>query len=378
MTAHATLNASSADRWLHCPPSVRLTEGLPDASSSFAEEGTLAHAIAESALHYYKDNGKLDGYKVPTAMRKHPFFYESMLDDVMPYIEYVVDTLEAKDKAAFLEIESRLDFSEWVPEGFGTGDAVIACNDTLEIIDLKFGKGKVVDAEENPQIMLYGLGALVANAYIYDIEKVRMTIVQPRLDHITTYTLSADALTDWANTVVRPLAQLAFAGQGVTSAGKWCQWCKIRSTCRVRAEALMQVADKRQKAVLTDSELSEVLSKASEIKAWLDGVEEAVTQRLMDGEAISGWKLVEGRSNRKIKDAEALEVVLTKDYAPQEVLKPQELLPLTALEKLIGKKKFMENYGDFIYKPKGKPTLVPESDKRPALGSPEADFNFED
>lgn len=382
MAKHALLSASSASRWLNCPKSVRLTEDIPDGeSSSFAAEGTLAHAIAEDYLREYA-TGKgrtVEDYVVPERFKGNPLFYDGMYQDVTPYLEYVVSTFEGKSRVATLDIEARLDFSKYVPSGFGTGDAVIIDNGTLEICDLKFGKGVLVEAENNPQIMLYGLGALHAYDYIFDIRNVKMTIVQPRLDHVASFVLSADELRDWGNNTVSPIAKLAYNGQGDQKAGEWCRWCKIKATCKARAEKQGQTVAMMAEAELTDDQICQILTASAEIKAWLSDIESHTVQRLSDGETLPGWKLVEGRSNRKIKEPEALaEKLLNCGVDAARIYKPQELQSLTALEKAVGKARFNELCGEYVYKPQGKATLVPESDKRPALGSVENDFNFEE
>ncbi|MDO4281327.1 MAG: DUF2800 domain-containing protein [Peptococcaceae bacterium] len=375
MAAHALLSASSAARWLHCPPSVRLTEKLPDTASRYAAEGTLAHAMAEDMLRAFIAGKR---WRLTKRFKNDPLFYEGMAEDVRPYVDYVEDAFAAAGKGAALDVEARLDFSEVVPQGFGTGDAVITAPGRLEIVDLKFGKGVVVDAEDNPQIMLYGLGALLAYDFIYDIGEIRMTIVQPRLDHVSSFAMSADALRRWSEDVVRPRAKLAYAGEGERAAGDWCRWCKIKASCRVRAQAMLAVADKRTRAQLTDTELSEILAQREAIKNWLTDVEGGVMDRLLRGESLAGWKLVEGRSNRKVCDADGLAEALTARYSADEIYKPRELKTITALEKLHGKKAFAEDFAAYIEKPPGKPTIAPESDKRPAIGTPETQFEFED
>lgn len=382
MAKHALLSASSASRWLNCPKSVRLTEDIPDGeSSSFAAEGTLAHAIAEDYLREYA-TGKgrtIEDYTVPEKFKGNPLFYEGMYQDVTPYLEYVTEAFESKSRVATLDIEARLDFSKYVPSGFGTGDAVIIDNGTLEICDLKFGKGVLVEAENNPQIMLYGLGALHVYDYIFDIKKVKMTIVQPRLNHIASFVLSADELRDWGNNTVSPIAKLAYNGQGDQKAGEWCRWCKIKATCKARAEKQGQTVAMMAEAELNDEQICQILTASAEIKAWLSDVEANIVQRLSDGGSLTGWKLVEGRSNRKIKEPEALaDKLLNCGVDASHIYKPQELQSLTVLEKAVGKARFNELCGEYVYKPQGKATLVPESDKRPALGSVENDFNFEE
>lgn len=379
MGAHALLSASSAARWLNCPRSVRLTENIKDEGSSvYAAEGTLAHAVAENALQWYKDHGSLKGWRVPRKLKDSDLWYDGMKDDVLPYVEYVIETFESRSAAAALDIESRLDFSEYVPGGFGTGDAVIVDDGYVEIIDLKFGKGVPVEADHNPQTMLYGLGALAAYDYIYSIDMVRMTIVQPRLDHITTFEMASTDLIYWAETTVEPIARLAYEGQGEQKAGDWCRWCKLKATCKVRAQSLLAITEKRNQAELSDAEISEILAARDAIKRWLTDIEDEVMDRLTAGGKLAGWKLVEGRSNRKINEPEQLAACLLEYYPEDLIFRPKELKTLTDLEKLVGKKRFADEFGEFVYKPDGKPTLVPESDKRPALHSPEAEFEFEE
>lgn len=374
MAAHALLSASSAARWLNCPRSVRLTEHIPDEGSSvYAAEGTLAHAVAESMLGHFKAHSSLKGWK-PDKFHGVELWYDGMAGDVMPYVEYVIQASEG----ATLDLETRLDFSAYVPGGFGTGDAVICADGVLEIVDLKFGKGVPVDADHNPQLMLYGLGAYLAYDYIFDIHTVRMTIVQPRLDHITTFEMPAEDLLEWAENTVKPIAQMAYNGDGTIKAGDWCRWCKIKATCKTRAETLKAITDKRHKEELSDADISEILAARDSIKRWLTDIEDAVKERLNAGGKLDGWKLVEGRSNRKINDPEQLAACLMEYYPAELIYRPQELKTLTDLEKLVGKKNFADEFGDFIYKPEGKPTLVPESDKRPALHSAEAEFEFEE
>ncbi|MFP5522323.1 DUF2800 domain-containing protein [Peptococcus simiae] len=370
--AHALLSASSADRWLHCPASVRLTEGMADKGSSYAAEGTLAHAMAEEDLRAFMEARDPDF----SWHRQQPYFYRGMEEDIKLYTDYVKETFLAG--AEELAIEQRLDFSEYVPGGFGTGDAVILSQGAVEIIDLKFGKGVPVSPIKNPQLMLYGLGAYLANDWLFDIDTVRMTIVQPRLDFLDTYEVSAGMLTEWARETVTPQAKLAYAGKGDLQAGSWCRWCKIKNTCRARASQHLEFYQSKSAGPeLNTAEIADVLAQVDAIKAWLADIETGATETLTAGGEIPGWKLVEGRSNRKITDPEAMAEALKKVYAAEEIYKPQELKTLTALEKLVGKKAFASDYGQYVTKPPGKPTLAPESDKRPALNSPENEFTFE-
>lgn len=376
-TKHALLGASSAARWLHCPPSVRLTEKIEDQASVYAAEGSLAHEIAESQLRWYDDNGDLTGWEVPDKLKNNDLYYPGMVEDVAPYVDYVIKAYESSGPEAFLDIETRLNYSDYVPEGFGTGDALIIGGGTLEIVDLKFGKGVPVDAEKNPQIMLYGLGGLLAYDFIYDVDTVKMTILQPRLDHVTSYTMTASDLYDWAAHTVQPIAALAYAGEGERATGDWCRWCKIKATCSKRAAELLKAADLMAQEELSDDQISAVLSLADDIKGWLSDLESYALSSALKGETIPGWKVVEGRSNRKIKDADELAEALLEEYSESDIFKPTELKSLTELEKIVGKKTMGERYGEYIYKPEGKPTLVPETDKRPTYSLVENQFDFE-
>ena len=374
---HALLGASSAARWLHCPPSVRLTEKIEDQASVYAAEGSLAHEIAESQLRRYADTGDLKGWAMPDKLKDNRLYYPGMVEDVASYVEYVIKAFESAGPGAVLEIETRLNYSDYVPEGFGTGDALIIGGGTLEIVDLKFGKGVPVDAEKNPQIMLYGLGGLLAYDFIYDVENVKMTIIQPRLDHVTSYTMTAPDLYDWAAQTVQPIAALAYAGEGERATGEWCRWCKIKATCAKRAAELLKAADLMEQQELSDDQISAVLSLADDLKGWLSDVEGYALSSALKGETIPGWKVVEGRSNRKIKDTEELAYALLEEYSESEIYKPTELKSLTDLEKIVGKKTMAERYGEYIYNPEGKPTLVPETDKRPTYSLVENQFDFE-
>jgi len=360
MRKHAILSASGAHRWLNCPPSARLEEHFPDEPSPYAEEGTKAHKIAEGIL--------LDKIDEPADETNEMFEYVSR------YVEVV---LEKWIPGAQLYVEQRLDFSPWVPEGFGTGDAVIVSDDVLEIIDLKYGKGVQVDAEGNPQLRLYALGAYNEFGALYDFQTVRMTIVQPRLDHVSTEELSLDELLAWGERI-KPIAQQAYEGKGEFKAGPHCRFCKARRTCRARAEANLELAryEFRKPELLSIEEVAEILAQAEELAAWAKDVKEyALTQAYRHGVKFPGWKVVEGRSTRKITDEAALaERLAAEDIDPyKKVLKG-----ISELEKEMGRKRFAELAADLIEKPPGKPTLVPESDKRPEINSAVLDFKKEE
>ena len=381
MGAHAILSPSGAHRWMHCPPSAQLEKRFPDERSDYAAEGTFAHRVADLRLSRAIANTlKPSIYKKQLAELKKDSWYSTALEEyVEAYVAQVTEiflTAKKQCKDTLVLLEQRLDFSEWVPGGFGTGDVVIISDDTLEVIDLKYGKGVPVSAEDNPQTRLYGLGAIRTYQMLYDFSKVRLTIIQPRLDSISTEELTVDELIAWADEQVKPKAAQANAGKGEFCAGDHCRFCRARATCRARAEHNMELVkyDFQDAFLLTPSEIAEILGKAEELVRWASDVKEhALDQAINHGEKFPGWKLVEGKSNRKYSDEEAVAQTLIKaDYKEDAIYKPKELLGITALEKEVGKKKFSQLLGELIIKPSGKPTLVPESDKRPEINSTDA------
>lgn len=369
---HAKLSASGAYRWLACPPSAMLEAELPESTSSYAEEGTRAHDLAE---------GKLTAW---IKHKKRPRAEDAEMEEAVGrYVDVVLERYaEAVDHSpdAVLLVEQRLDFSPWVPEGFGTGDAVIIADDTLEVVDLKYGKGVPVSAKGNPQMRLYALGAYHTYGSLYDFAKVRMTIVQPRLDSVDTDELTVEELLGWAKDEVKPKAQTAWEGGGDFAAGDHCKFCKLRATCRARAEKNMELAafDFAPAPTLSVEEVADILKKADELATWAKDVQaHALDQAENHGVRYPGWKLVEGRSNRKITDEEEAARKLVSDGYDEDEIWRKSLQTITALEKLVGKKKLGELLADQITKPAGKPVLVPEDDKRPEMSSvagAQADF----
>lgn len=361
---HAILSASSANRWLHCTPSARLEEGIADQASAFAAEGTVAHAKGEEKL-----NNWLAGHG-----RKKVKCEDGEMDEATTdYRNYVIEVFsEEKDRCpdAKLFVEVQEDLSKWIPEGFGTSDAVIVSDNTLHVIDLKYGKGVAVNATDNPQLKLYAAGAMNLYEMLYDFNKVKLHIFQPRIDNINTYELTTDELHAWLEQEVKPKAQLAFNGEGTTQPGEWCRFCKVKSQCKARAKRNLEIADqeKRLKALLlTDDEVADLLPQMKEIQEWCKDVQEFALDQAMQGTKYKGFKLVEGTSRRKITDQnDALEKLQRAGFEYTAVTQTK-LKGLTDLEKLVGKKAFTELMGDTIEKPPGAPTLVPESDKRPEL-----------
>lgn len=369
-TKHAVLSASSSHRWLACPPSAVECAKLPDISSEFAKQGTDAHSLCE--------------YKVLTALgrpaadptKELTYFDEEMAECADEYAQFVMEQLAiAKQtcKDPLVLIEQHLNFSQWVPEGFGTGDCVIVADDMLTVIDYKHGLGVLVNAEKNSQMMCYALGALQLFDGIYDISQIAMTIFQPRRDNVSTYTIAKEELLAWAETVLKPAAELASKGEGDYTAGEHCRFCKIKATCRKRAEYNLEMAryDFAVPSTLRDEELEAVLAKVDELVSWAGDVKEYALHAALQGKTWHGWKLVEGRANRRYVNDEAVAAaVLEKGYDPYE----KKLLGITAMTHRLGKKQFDELLSGLIEKPQGKPVLVPETDKRPAMHTASEEF----
>lgn len=373
MGKHALLSASSSHRWLSCPPSARLCESYQDKPSEYAQEGTSAHALCEYKLQ------KALGIPATDPTEHLSFYNEEMENCAEMYATYVMEQVESAKmncKDPVILIEQRLDFSRYVPEGFGTGDCVIIADGIMSVVDYKHGKGILVESEKNPQMMCYAIGALELFDGIYDIEKVNMTIFQPRRENISIYSLSKDELYEWAESVLAPTAKLAFEGGGDYKAGDHCQFCKAKATCRKRAEYNLELAryDFAMPDTLEDEEIAVILTKVDELTAWASDIKEYALQSAISGKEWTGFKLVEGRSNRKYTDETAVaEAVKKAGYNPYE----EKLLGITAMTGILGKKKFEEILGGLITKPQGKPTLVPESDKRPAMNTAKDDFKEE-
>lgn len=367
---HAVLSASSSHRWLQCPPSALLCSKAGDTTSEFAIQGTDAHSLCE--------------YKLKTALGQESsdptenltYFNEEMEDCADMYVQYVMEQLAAVQKTCkdpLVLVEQRLDFSRWVPQGFGTGDCVIVADGVLSITDMKFGCGLLVEAERNPQLMCYALGALDLFDGIYDIEQVSMTIFQPRRENISTYTIPKEELLSWADNTLKPTAQLAAKGEGEFKAGEHCRFCKVKAICRKRAEYNLELAryDFTMPSTLEDEEIEAILSKADMLVSWASDVKEYALQQAVSGKEWHDWKIVEGRSNRRYVNEHAVaETVEKAGFDPYE----HKVLGITAMTKLLGKTKFEDMLSGFIEKPQGKPTLVPMSDKRPAIHTAANDF----
>ena len=367
---HAVLSASSANRWINCPPSARLCENYDDKSSDYAAEGTDAHAICE-----YKLKNAL-GIDATDPTENLTWYNEEMNECAEGYASYILELVEkAKQTCSdpVVLIEQRVDFSRWVPEGFGTADCIVIADGVMNVVDYKHGKGVEVCAAENPQMMLYALGALEIFDGIYDIDEIYMTIYQPRKSNISVSVIEKDELLEWAQNGLIYKAKLAYEGQGEFHCGEWCRFCKAKAECRERAAANMEIAryEFQKPALLNDDEIAEILGRIDELTAWASDIKEYALKQAINGKEWIGWKLVEGRSNRKyINDNAVAKVVEDAGFDPYE----HKVLGITAMQKMLGKAKFNELLGDFIEKPQGKPTLVPESDKRPAINTAKNDF----
>lgn len=360
---HAKLSASSAHRWMNCNPSANLEREFADRSSEAAAEGSAAHALCEHKLR------KALKMRSTRPVSKYDSDEMEMYTD--SYVEFVLEQIEvAKQHCAdpFVLIEQRLDFSCYVPDGFGTGDCLIVADKLLHIIDFKYGLGVLVDAEENPQMMLYALGALRLFDALYDIDTISMSIFQPRRENVSTWTITVAELEEWAEQTLRPKAELAFKGEGEFKPGPWCTFCKAAVKCRARAEEKLALAryEFAKPPLLTDEEIEDILSRLDDLTKWANEIAAyAQDAAINHGKQWNGFKLVEGRSIRKYTDETA--VITAATAAGYRDIFKKSLIPITEMEKLMGKKTFAEVLGGLVIKPQGKPTLVPASDKRPAI-----------
>ena len=360
---HAKLSASSAHRWMNCNPSANLEREFADRTSEAAAEGSAAHALCEHKLR------KALKMRSTRPVSKYDTDEMEMYTD--SYVEFVLEQIDvAKQHCAdpFVLIEQRLDFSCYVPDGFGTGDCLIVADKLLHIIDFKYGLGVLVNAEENPQMMLYALGALQLFDALYDIDTISMSIFQPRRENVSTWTITVAELKEWAEKILRPKAELAFKGEGEFNPGPWCTFCKAAVKCRARAEEKLALAQYEfaKPPLLTDEEIEDILSRLDDLTKWANEIAAyAQDAAINHGKQWNGFKLVEGRSVRKYSDEAA--VVAAATAAGYRDIYKKSLISITEMEKLMGKKTFTEVLGGLVIKPQGKPTLVPASDKRPAI-----------
>lgn len=375
---HALLSPSAAHRWMNCTAAPLLEKDVEDKGSTFAEEGTLAHAYCAKKLKEFLGLS-VDEEKAEIAQLDEQYHSGEMDEYTDTYKTIVLEKFNAaraKTKDAQLLVEVKLDFSHYVPDAFGTSDAIIIADGVMEVIDFKYGKGVKVSAVENPQMMIYALGAWDLFNFEYDIRKVRMTIVQPRIDNLSEFELDAADLINWAVDELQPKANEAYAG-GKQKPGNWCQFCKVKANCKALSSMCIeaQQANPDPRKISKEVMESTILPLLSTFKTWLTGVEEYSLEQALSGVQYQGFKIVEGRSIRKITDQTAVMELLGKEgFAKEAYIKPTELRSITDLEKLIGKKRFGAICAEYINKPQGKPTLVPESDKRPAFNQAADDF----
>ena len=370
MAKHAVLSASSSERWINCPPSARLCEAYENKGSDYAAEGTDAHTLCEYRLK------QALGIPTEDPIENLSWYNEEMEECAAGYAAYVVELLETAKQTCsdpVVMIEQRVDFSRWVQEGFGTADCILIADGVLNIVDYKHGKGVEVSAEGNTQLSLYSLGALEIFDGIYDIDRVCVHIFQPRKSNVVSSMMDKTDLYQWADTELTEKAQLAYEGQGSFSCGEWCRFCKAKAECRERAEANLALAryEFQSPALLNDEEIADILGKVDTLTAWASDVKEYALQQAISGKEWTGWKLVEGRSNRKYtSEAAVATTVEGAGFDPYE----RKVLGVTAMQKMLGKTRFEELLAPYIEKPQGKPTLVPESDKRPAMNTAKNDF----
>lgn len=371
---HARCSPSALNRILNCPPSLVLGEQFAEEESGYAAEGTAGHALAE---HLIKKH-----LKQRTKRPVSDYYSDDLLEAVDEYVSYVIGEIEEAKRICtqpIFSVEQRVDVSDYVADCFGTADMVIVTDKVAHIIDLKLGRGVVVDATENPQLMTYGLGVLEMAEMLYDIETVKLTIFQPRVNNFSDWEIAPDKLKAWGEEVLKPRGAMALVGAGEFQAGSWCRFCRARNQCRARAEEFLRLAkmEFRQPALLSDDEIAEVLKVSDELAKWAADIYAfAQDEAIVHGKQWKGYKLVEGRSNRKYtSDAEVEQAAKAAGYT--DIYK-QSLIGVTEMERLMGKQEFARVLGSLVYKPTGKVTLVPESDKRAAITKTTAAADFQE
>lgn len=388
--SHALLSASGASRWINCTPSARLEDeyGEKNGSSVWAEEGTLAHELSELyiARDVLKTISEDEFISKFDAIESNELFSDEMLEVVPIYTDYCAGQLaeaQTQNGMAVMQIEQKLDLTEYVPESFGTADCIIINDGLMEVIDLKYGKGIPVHADWNKQLMLYGLGALRIYEGLYNIDNVKLTIVQPRINNISSFLISVSELRKWAEEELKPAAELAFAGEGELNAGDWCRFCAVRNKCRKLYEQQIEIAKHEFAApeLLTDEEIADIVRRVPKLVEWANSMlEYAQSKAVNDNKQWPGLKLVEGVSRRKwLNEEEASNAILDRfPEISEDQIYDMKFKSISAVEKLIGKKRFTEALSDVVIKPQGKPALVPIDDKRPAIGYSQAQIDFKE
>lgn len=371
MAAHALLSASSSHRWLHCTGAPRLEATFEDTTSVYAKEGTLAHELCELKLKSYTTPMAKGAYtRALNKLKKNELWHDEMDETTEVYLDYVKSVLLSYKISPAVIIEKRVDFSVYVPEGFGTADCLILAGDTLHVIDYKHGKGVVVDADHNPQMMLYALGAMHDYSLLYSFKTIKMAIVQPRVNNISEFEISSEELKEWGETVVKPKAQEAYAEDGHTfEAGEWCGFCRAKKQCKARCEAnaALHSATQQDPRLISYEELGRYLSVGQDLESWFKDLKEYALSESLKGENVPGWKAVEGRGSRSFVDGDVAIKTLIDAGIDESILYERKVLTLAQIEKTLGKTEFNTLVGEQVIKNPGKPTLVVDTDKRPRI-----------
>lgn len=372
MAKHALLSASGAHRWLECTPSAQLELQFPQSTSEYAEEGTAAHELCELTARYWLGEiSEAEYANQRDELAKGKYYNAEMQECANDYAKFVAEkTAAARETCedAFTALEVRVDFSKYVKDGFGTGDCIIVSDNVLEIIDFKYGKGVRVEAAGNPQMKLYALGAYLEYNTLFDIDSVRMTIFQPRLSGVqSSDEITVKELLEWAEKYVKPRAKLAYRGEGeFAPSEEVCKFCRAKAQCKARADKNLKLFDEAPDILLlTPEDAGKILEQAGDIQSWLADLESLVSSTLLAGQPVEGWKMVEGRSNRRFADELKVVAAMKSAGYDESLLYERKLITLTQMEKDFGKKAVAETLGELIVKPQGKPTLAPAKDKRP-------------
>ncbi len=387
--AHALLSASSAKKWIHCPPSARLEESIPDEDSIYAKEGTLAHSICELKLSKLFTDKNMTERTYKGRLKKllgNELYQPEMEGFTDEYVDYISHIAFGFPAVPFIRIEETVHYSNWAPEGFGTIDCLIIYGGDMHVIDFKYGKGVPVNARNNYQMMLYALGAYQEDGFLFDIKNVHLHIVQPRIPNNSSWDTTMEELLVWGETVIKPVAEKAFKGEGDFRPADYCKgdkenyckdgFCKAYGRCRATAEKNLGLLEKAWDAehnerklppLLSWEETGALLKKAMFLKSWVENLEKISLERIVSGEEVPGWKIIEGRSSRTLLDQDAAFTELMNAGYEEAVLYDKKPVPLGALEKLVSKEDRQNILAKYIMKPQGKPTLAPEDDARPAM-----------
>ena len=379
MSAHALLSASASHRWIHCTPSVRLEETLPESKSGYAAEGSLAHEIGELRLRkaFTEPMATRTFNSLLKKFQEHELYQDEMLRHTETYLDYVNQVAHSFPSTPYIAVEKKLDYSTYAPEGFGTGDCIIIGGNTLYVIDLKYGKGIPVFAENNPQMMLYALGAYTEYSILYNIETVKMAIIQPRLDSISESEISMTDLLGWGESI-KPIAQKAFNGEGEFAPSEHCKFCRAKALCRARSEFNTSLEEFKmaKPPLISNEEVGQIIARAQQLSKWAEDLEEYALAELLRGNHIAGWKAVHGRATRKFTDIDKAFEILKANGIDETMLYERKPLTLTATEKLVGKAQFKTLLSEHVETPLGKPTLAPLSGKREPIKRASAEEDF--